>query len=47
MVHHFDFQGKLATRMENAQFSPSSSPSDKLLILQILLKLADISYYAR
>eukprot|EP01105_Mastigella_eilhardi_P008876 TRINITY_DN2124_c0_g1_i5.p1 TRINITY_DN2124_c0_g1~~TRINITY_DN2124_c0_g1_i5.p1 ORF type:complete len:760 (+),score=140.92 TRINITY_DN2124_c0_g1_i5:1029-3308(+) len=42
MALHFDFTGKLSSRLENPVFRPSDT-ADKLLILQMLLKFSDIS----
>eukprot|EP01105_Mastigella_eilhardi_P015226 TRINITY_DN3469_c1_g1_i1.p1 TRINITY_DN3469_c1_g1~~TRINITY_DN3469_c1_g1_i1.p1 ORF type:complete len:1616 (-),score=411.79 TRINITY_DN3469_c1_g1_i1:43-4401(-) len=42
MTLHFDFTGKLAMRLENPQFNPAEG-ADKALVLQMLLKFADIS----
>ncbi|KAH3744526.1 3'5'-cyclic nucleotide phosphodiesterase [Pelomyxa schiedti] len=45
MTQHFSFLGKFSTRLESNNFAPQDS--DKLLILQMLLKAADISNASR
>eukprot|EP01105_Mastigella_eilhardi_P002329 TRINITY_DN1282_c1_g2_i1.p1 TRINITY_DN1282_c1_g2~~TRINITY_DN1282_c1_g2_i1.p1 ORF type:complete len:1656 (+),score=396.18 TRINITY_DN1282_c1_g2_i1:495-4970(+) len=42
MALHFEYSGKMSSRLENPQFRPSEG-QDKLLMLQMILKMADIS----